>query len=311
MIKYRILHLFCIIWLGWVSARGLYAEPASKQVAEYNSDFNEKVVVTDTGNLRDMLFLSSTSDYSHGTIDLDDPAKLISPFMKCMMVPLTFFEKKKQENLSVLVIGLGAGSIPRYLRKQYPKMRIDAVEIDPVVVNVAKNYFFVTEDENYRVHTDDGRAFLENTKTRYDIIFLDAYGPGDGTVSRVEDLPKQLATVEFFKLAKDRLKSQGVLVSNYIFVNQQHYSSFHLSLKKNFPLIYRFPIKREDESMDYNIILLAHRKSIPKFNKQVLKKQMGNLKKSVKSDLGLTDFLQYYNADLVDEDKNVVELRDL
>ncbi|HQP48614.1 MAG TPA: fused MFS/spermidine synthase [Spirochaetota bacterium] len=311
MIKITIVPVLCAIFLSFPVIRCSNPEqPSQKNIAGYDSVYNKKVIVTDTGNIRDMIFHSSDSEYTHGTIDLKDPARLISSFMKCMMVPLTFFDRDTQEELKVLIIGLGAGAIPRYLRKQYPRMHIDAVEIDPVVVSVARKYFHVQEDPRYKIFTDDGRVFLEKTKKRYDIIFLDAYGPGDGGISKVEDLPKQLATIEFFGLVKSRLADNGILVSNYIFVNQRHYSSFHLSQKKNFPLIYRFPVKYSNETCDYNTILVAHKKAVPGFDKNYLLKSISNLKNTVKSDLALGDFMVYFNNDRVDEGTSVVELHD-
>lgn len=309
--KFIIVQVLGLVFLFSANNQYLFPQQHSlKQVAIFDSVYNKKVIVTDSGNIRDMIFHSSASGYTHGTIDLKDPSRLMSPFLKCMMTTLPFFERKKQENLKVLIIGLGTGSIPRYLRKNYPRMYIDAVEIDPVVVNVAKKYFQVREDGKYKIFTDDGRAFLRTTKNMYNIIFLDAYGPGDGGISRVEDLPKQLATIEFFSLVKSKLADNGILVSNYIFVNQQHYSSFHLSQKKNFPLIYRFPIKYSNETFDYNIILMAHKKEVQGFNKNYIMRIIDNLKSPIKTDLKLADFIKYFNADHVDEGKSVIELHD-
>jgi len=303
--------VLCGIFLFFQPVHNLFPEqPPVKQIAAFDSVYNKKVIVTDTGNIRDMIFHSSQSDYTHGTIDLKAPARLMGSFMKCMMMSLPFFEKKKQEDLKVLIIGLGTGSIPRYLRKNYPRMRIDAVEIDPVVVSVAKKYFHVREDANYTIYTDDGREFLRKTLKCYNIIFLDAYGPGDGGISRVEDLPKQLATIEFFSLVKSRLADNGILVSNYIFVNQQHYSSFHLSQRKNFPLIYRFPLQFSNETFDYNIILMAHKKIVPGFNRNYLLRKIDNVKSPVKADLKLADYLKYFNTDHVDKRGTVIELHD-
>ena len=89
----------------------------------------------------------------------------------------------------MLIVGLGGGSLPSLLRKHYPRMTIDVVDIDADVVAVAKKYFGFREDAAMHVYVEDGRRFIEKCKQPYDIIFLDAYGP--------ENIPYDLATKEF------------------------------------------------------------------------------------------------------------------
>ena len=66
--------------------------------------------------------------------------------------------------------------MPMFLRAYYPNATIHAVDIDPDVVHVAKEYFGFREDERLKAHVGDGRAFVENAREPYDIIFLDAFG---------------------------------------------------------------------------------------------------------------------------------------
>jgi spermidine synthase len=46
----------------------------------------------------------------------------------------------------VLIVGLGGGTIPSMFRKYLPDLQIDTVELDPEVVQVAKQYFGFRED---------------------------------------------------------------------------------------------------------------------------------------------------------------------
>ena len=91
----------------------------------------------------------------------------------------------------VLVVGLGGGSLPSLLRKHFPRLVIDVVDIDPVVVEVAKKFFGFREDAAMRVVVDDGRHYLQQYRDRYDIIFLDAFGD--------ESTPYDLTTLEFLQ----------------------------------------------------------------------------------------------------------------
>src|SRR5690606_35562089 len=61
----------------------------------------------------------------------------------------------------MLFVGLGGGAMPMYTRHILPDADIDVVEIDPIIVDVAQEYFDFTPDDRMRVHTGDGRAFIE------------------------------------------------------------------------------------------------------------------------------------------------------
>src|SRR5476649_2277581 len=68
----------------------------------------------------------------------------------------------------VLMEGLGGGSTPRAYQHYYTNVMVDVVEIDPVVVEVAKKYFHVEATNNLNIYTandgcDDGRYFLQHT----------------------------------------------------------------------------------------------------------------------------------------------------
>jgi len=93
-----------------------------------------------------------------------------------------------------------------FLRKHYPAAAIDVAEIDPGVVDVAKQFFGFREDELTRAHVGDGRQFIENVRQGYDIIFLDAFG--------ARDVPKHLTTQEFLLAVRRALAPSGVVVSN-------------------------------------------------------------------------------------------------
>ncbi|MBI1383082.1 MAG: hypothetical protein GC161_18595 [Planctomycetaceae bacterium] len=105
---------------------------------------------------------------------------------------------------SALVIGLGGGVTPRALARQ--GIRTDVVEIDPVVVDVARTWFgFESLGE---VHVADGRTFLRRSTNRYDLIFLDA-ASGDSH-------PFHLFTVEAYEDCLSRLTDGGLLSINLV-----------------------------------------------------------------------------------------------
>lgn len=103
----------------------------------------------------------------------------------------------------MLLVGLGGGVIARDWHAA--GWRVDAVEIDPVVVHAAREYFGL-EPDMATVHTLDGRRFLAATDRQWDVILVDAFGSSS--------IPFHLVTQEMFALLRARLRHDGVLAMN-------------------------------------------------------------------------------------------------
>ena len=87
-----------------------------------------------------------------------------------------------------------------------PDLRIDAVEIDPVVVEAAERFFGVQEDERFKIHVTDGAEFILKTRAVYDLVLIDAYS-GEG-------IPQALASASFFDAVKAKTSAEGVVILN-------------------------------------------------------------------------------------------------
>jgi spermidine synthase len=152
----------------------------------------------------------------------------------------------------VLLEGLGGGSTPRAYQHYYTNVMMDVVEIDPVVVEVAKKYFSLQETPKLRIHTNDGRVFLRQTTNRYDVILMDAYS----TTRYGSSLPRQLTTKEFFTLASQHLTTNGVLAYNVIGQLQGFRATLigamYRTLSEVFPRVYLFPAEESQ-----NVVFLA------------------------------------------------------
>ena len=137
----------------------------------------------------------------------------------------------------VLFVGGGGFSGPRRFAAEYPNVTVDVVELDPVVIDVAKEHFGVRESARFNVYQGDGREFLERTNRTYDAIVLDAY--------RKDRVPFHMATAEFMDLAAERLDSDGVLVANVISAasgpGSQFFRAEYATMQSAFPHVYAFP----------------------------------------------------------------------
>lgn len=183
---------------GSLAAAGsLAASP--KTLFEKRSDFNH-IIVQEKGGLRSLIFAPIGAIQS--AVRPGQPLRLELEYTRSAMVALAAVPNPQ----SALVVGLGGGAMPMFLRTLYPEMRIDAVDIDPAVVEVARRYFGFREDDKLRVHVGDGRAFVEQATQTYDLIFLDAYGPSS--------IPMHLATLEFLFAVGARLSPRGLVVGN-------------------------------------------------------------------------------------------------
>ncbi|MCZ6778578.1 MAG: fused MFS/spermidine synthase [Acidobacteria bacterium] len=110
---------------------------------------------------------------------------------------------------AVLVIGMGSGVTAGAVAR-YPVKRLDIVEIEPAVVVAAFHYFGhvngeVLEDPRVRTIVADGRNFLLTTPEQYDVIISEPSNPWIGGVAA-------LFSVEFFELARQRLRPGGLMV---------------------------------------------------------------------------------------------------
>lgn len=108
----------------------------------------------------------------------------------------------------VLFIGLGGGSAPKRMWRDFPRLRLQAVEIDPDVVAAAYRWFELPHDPRLAVAVDDGRRWLTRHDRRWDVIVIDAF--------YADSIPFHLATYEFLQLVRERLTAGGVVVVNAI-----------------------------------------------------------------------------------------------
>jgi spermidine synthase len=158
---------------------------------------------------------------------------------------------------NVLMVGLGGGSTQRAYEKFWPAVQVETVELDPAVVEVARDYFHVKETPKHKIHVSDGRMFLRRGTNRYDAILMDAY-----TENRYGSyLPRHLVTQEFFQLASGRLGTNGVLAYNVIGQIQGQRANLlaavHRTLKSVFPHVYQLPATDSQ-----NVVLVATKSRI-------------------------------------------------
>lgn len=110
---------------------------------------------------------------------------------------------------TVLVLGLGAGSVVGVIRKYFPKSKITGVEIDPAIIDLGKKYFGLGSWPNLTIKTFDLRKFLMANRKKYDLILVDAYIG-----------PKEIVKGKLIASFQKHLSPGGEIVINSLVKNQ-------------------------------------------------------------------------------------------
>ena len=184
-------------------APSTHAAPA-KLLHSERSLYRE-VLVYETDSVRCMCFTRRCRVGRQSCLDVRQPDRIVMNYPQ-MMLGALFVDP---DPASILIIGLGGGTLPRALRQMLPQAQIDVVEIDPAVVKVARRYFAFQDGANVRVAEVDGRVFVKRARRegrRYDLVMLDAFDH--------EYIPEHLLTQEFLTEVKDVLAPGGVLAAN-------------------------------------------------------------------------------------------------
>ena len=130
------------------------------------------ILVSEEGGVR---YLHFSSDWIQGAMRIARPWALELEYTQEMMLSLLLRADPAWPR-NALLIGLGAGSLTKFLRRHRPAARLTVVEIEPRVVATAQQFFALPdEDEHFRIVIGDGADVLAATGRRYDLIMVDAY----------------------------------------------------------------------------------------------------------------------------------------
>ncbi len=147
----------------------------------------------------------------------------------------------------VLILGMGAGtSAKQYIN--FFDVNVDAVEIDPGIIETGKMYFGLNESSRLHIFAEDARPFLQNSDKKYDVIELDVYHGGIYA-------PFYVLTKEFFESIQEHLNTNGVMAVNVICTYEKEKRTLLVNavgktLSTVFPSIYKI-------EMFQNYLLLA------------------------------------------------------
>jgi spermidine synthase len=136
---------------------------------------------------------------------LSAPDAIELDYVRAMMAFLLFCPEPRH----VLMVGLGGGSMARFIHERMPDTRVTVVEINPGVVTVARRYFrFPEEDDRLEIVTGDGADAVAKRQGSCDVLVVDGFV--DGRVAGT------LCTRSFYEAAFAALRPRGVMVANFM-----------------------------------------------------------------------------------------------
>jgi spermidine synthase len=209
--------------------------------------------VVDDGESRHLRFESSFQSGMY----LDDPFRTRYRYTDFLQLPLAH----RPDTRRILFIGLGGGSVQKRMWRDFPRVDLQVVELDPVVRDVAYRYFRLPRSPRLRVAVEDGRRYLQRHNEKWDAIVIDAYFS--------DALPFHLTTIEFLELARSRLAPGGVIASNLIGAISGEGSKLFRSMYKTyravFPTVSVYPVRVAgyEESALANLIVVAGEGAAP------------------------------------------------
>jgi len=225
----------------------MLASPAvfGKIIYEERSLYQD-IRVSDTNAQRCMQFSKSKAGIrlSQGCKSKKN-SHLMLTYSKSLLAALLLNPRPKR----ILVIGLGIGTIPNIISQTVPDAFIEVVEIDEVVVKVAKKYFGWQESSRVRTYVADGRVFVKHAvkkDIKYDMIILDAFN--------AEYIPEHLMTLEFLADIRSLLALGGVIAAN-TFSSSALYDHESVTYEAAFGKFYNVQLKGKHSS---RIILGAY-----------------------------------------------------
>jgi spermidine synthase len=191
------------------------------------------------------------TDARQSNMLLRDPYYLSLSYTRAMCAALLLCEEPQR----ILLLGLGGGSLAKFLLHHFPQCHIDAVEFRPEVHRVAQQHFALPEDPRLRVFYDDAGQFVRQhiaEEGGYDLMMTDAFLD--------HGIAYSVCGISFFEACRDQLSPEGVLSMNLWSDDRVHANDFIEDMGLSFEQqVLRLPVEGKA-----NVIGIATRQAAAK-----------------------------------------------
>lgn len=155
------------------------------------------------------------SSYGHNTLFAENIPQSGGEFVFMWEKLIGNLNHQNDPRLNCLVLGMGGGSVIKSIYKKYPVAIIEAIEIDPIMIQVAKEEFSVFNSSSLHIRQTDACKWIkkQTKNNQFDLIIVDLFIR--------EHNPQCTRTVSFLHVLKLLLKEEGVILYNAHFQMEQ------------------------------------------------------------------------------------------
>lgn len=153
-------------------------------------------------------YLHFGSSWVQGAMRINRPWNLELEYTREMMASLLMRDEARWPR-KILLIGLGAASLTKFLYRYRPLAHLTIVEIEPAVIAAARHFFKLPEDDK-RIHliTGCGAEFVLGSDKKFDLILVDGFNE--------HAHPGELNSLPFYQACRSRLSDQGIMAVNLL-----------------------------------------------------------------------------------------------
>jgi spermidine synthase len=194
-----------------------------QKLAEFSTKYNRHIRVNDEYGKRKLLVNGSVQSGRY----------IQSLWKKAFHA---FGISKNTQWNTILVLGVGGGTVIELLHGQFPKACITGVDIDTVIIDIAKKYFLTGDIAYINFTVADAMKFVRQHTSTYDCIIIDIFVGNE--------VPEFVKTTSFITLCKQRLSPNGAVCINYLQDRQYREKSdeFNQVLRSTFSKVCDFRI---------------------------------------------------------------------
>jgi spermidine synthase len=214
---------------------------------------HDPVQISERGGVR---YLHLGGPAVQSAMRIKDPHALELEYTRAMFTFLLFQPQPRD----IALVGLGGGSIAKFIHRNLPETRLTALEINPDVVAAARSYFLLpVDDERLDVRVGDGAAFVHDHPDSQDVLLVDGYD--------AKRIVEALSSVDFYLACKAMLRPGGIAVFN-LWGSDEYFPRYYERIAATFgEHVLQLPSEKKG-----NIIVFAFRKPLPNVGFALLEK---------------------------------------
>ncbi len=219
----------------------MMSRPSGKII--HRDHWNGRLIeIIENGDSRSLYFGGSVLQ---STMSISKPHRLALSYTRYMMATLLF----KNPPDRVLLIGVGAGSLIRFIHHHFPACTVDGVDYSPHILKLARGYFNLPNSAAIKLHCSDGQDFLAGGNSRtYDLILIDAFDQ--------QGMARSVYCADFFGYCRDHLQENGIVSLNVWSGDGDRMGQVRSELERHFSSCFTLPVPDRG-----NVICLAGKES--------------------------------------------------